>query len=137
MRRLLLAALVLALPGASFASSDEKKKAEDGQYVPISPIAVPVMSGGKIANYIFVTVRVTLKPTANTMALREKEPYFRDALVRAAHRTPFTLASDFTKVDEAKLKAAVLRDAQAIGGTAVKGVELVNQTPMNPRAKGN
>ncbi len=41
-------------------------------------------------NYVFVIVRINLTTTANAAQLREKEPFFRDALVRAGHRTPFS-----------------------------------------------
>ncbi|MBP9755264.1 MAG: hypothetical protein KBD40_09720, partial [Phenylobacterium sp.] len=62
---------------------------------------------------------------------RTREPYFRDALVRAGHRSPyFTLATDYTKIDEARLKAVLLREAIAIGGAKeVKGVTLLSQSP--------
>jgi hypothetical protein len=55
-------------------------------------------------------------------------------LVRSAHRTPFTLASDLTKIDEAKLKQAVYRDAVAIAGpNAVKSVTITSQAPKSMR----
>ncbi|KAF7441440.1 hypothetical protein A1F99_142760 [Pyrenophora tritici-repentis] len=38
--------------------------------------------------------------------MRPKEAYFRDALVKAAHRTPFSVAGDWTRLDEARLSSA-------------------------------
>jgi hypothetical protein len=63
--------------------------------------------------------------------LREKEPYFRDALVRAAHRTPFTKAGDYSAIDEAKLAAAIVREASAIAGRGVvRSVVVTSQSPQ-------
>lgn len=132
----LAAALVLALAApAAFASDAPTAKSDDsGQYVAVSPVGLPVVAGGKVVNYIFVTVRIELTPSANAAKLREREPYFRDALVRAGNRTPFTLTSDYTKIDEARLVATLTRDAAAIAGPgAIKGVKVLSQAPKSLR----
>lgn len=132
----LAAALILALSAApALASGPAPTKSEEsGQYVAVSPVGLPVVANGKVVNYIFVTVRIDLSPTANAAKLREREPYFRDALVRAGNRTPFTLASDYTRIDEARLVAALTRDAIAIAGAgAVRGVKVVSQAPKSLR----
>ena len=131
----LTAALILALASSpAFAAGAPKKTEESGQYVAVSPVGLPVVAGGKVVNYIFVTVRIDLTPSANAAKLREREPYFRDALVRAGNRTPFTLASDYTKIDEARLVASLTRDAVAIAGAgAVRGVKVLSQAPKSLR----
>lgn len=132
----LAAALILALAAApALASGPAPTKSEEsGQYVAVSPVGLPVVANGKVVNYIFVTVRIDLSPTANAAKLREREPYFRDALVRAGNRTPFTLASDYTKIDEGRLVAALTRDAIAIAGPgAVRSVKVVSQAPKSLR----
>ena len=133
MKRLLVALAVLSSLSSS-ALAEEKKKEDVGQNVSISPVALPIVVDGKLVNYVFVTVRLDLAPMVNASKLREKEPYFRDALVRAGHRTPFTLMSDLTKVDEAKLKAAMMRESAVIAGPgAVRSVTLINQAPKTLR----
>ena len=135
-RALILAGLALAAAPsiAGAAGGGAEKKTEAGQFVGVSPVAVPVVVSGKVVNYVFVTVRIELSPSANAPKLREKEPFFRDALVRASHRTPFTLASDYTRIDEAKLKAAMMREAQAIAGPGqVRSIVLVSQQPKSLR----
>ena len=131
------AAALLATLSVSAQAADTKgkgKEAENLSYVSIAPVAIPVIVNGKVVNYVFVNVRIDLTPSANSMKLREREPYFRDALVRSAHRTPFTLASDLTKIDEAKLKQSVYRDAVAIAGqNAIKGVSITSQAPKSMR----
>src|ERR1700683_725530 len=75
-----------------------------GQYVDLSPVPLPVVVGGRLVNYVFVYVRINLAPGGDTPRWRDKEPYFRDALVRLGHRTPFTVPGDYTRLDEARLK---------------------------------
>lgn len=133
MKRILIAAL-LALTASAAAAEEGNKKEEGGQNVTLSPVALPIVVDGRLVNYVFVTLRLDLAPLANVSKLREKEPYFRDALVRAAHRTPFTLPSDLTKIDEARLKATVMRDAATIAGPgAVRAVVIVSQAPKTLR----
>ena len=56
----------------------------------------------------------------------------RDALVRATYRTPFLLKGDFNRIDEARLKAALFRDATAIAGAGnVSGIAVVSQTAQH------
>jgi hypothetical protein len=132
MKRLAIA-LALSLLAAP-AWAQEGKKKEDGNNISISPVALPIVVDGKLVNYVFVTIRLDLAPLANSTKLREKEPYFRDALVRAAHRTPFTLRSDLTKVDEPRLKAVMMQEAAAIAGPGVvRAVVIVSQAPKTMR----
>ncbi|HEX4183138.1 MAG TPA: hypothetical protein VHY34_07760 [Caulobacteraceae bacterium] len=107
--------------------------------VTLSPVAVPIVVDGRLANYVFVIVKVLLQPSADEAALRTKEPYFRDALVRAAYRTPFVLRYDYNHIDDARLKAVMMREAVAIAGPqAIKSIIVVEQTPEHrvpsPRA---
>ena len=159
MRRLLIAAALLVAPCAAVAQSPAPVEAaapaatvlrntpvvvalaepvgsntsKPGDRFAIT-LAEPLMVDGQVVNYIFVTVRIDLTPSANAAKLREREPYFRDALVRAGNRTPFTLASDYTKIDEARLVASLTRDAVAIAGAgAVRGVKVLSQAPKSLR----
>jgi flagellar basal body-associated protein FliL len=130
-------AVLLSVSTANAGEKKEKKDEAPQQYVAISPVALPVVVNNKVVNYVFVNVRIDLNQGADASKLREREPYFRDALVRAAHRTPFTLQGDYTKIDEAKLKAAVARDAAAIAGpTAIRAVQITSQAPKSSRNIG-
>ena len=133
MKRLLILAAACALaapfaaPGAVIAA-EEKKNKEVGQYVDLQPVAIPIVVDGRLVNYVFCYVRVNLKPSADVIKMRDKEPLFRDVLVRDAHKTPFVLPNDWQKVDEAKLIAAMMRDASAIAPGAVASVAITQQT---------
>ena len=123
-------AILLAIAGQAVASEPAKPKASDGQYVDLAPVALPIVVEGQLINYVFVSARLQLTPSADAAKLRAKEPFFRDALVRAGHKTPFTNPNDYTVVDVSRLQAVLLRDATAIaGGKGVKAVVVLSQTP--------
>jgi hypothetical protein len=127
-RRLILALAALALAGPALAS--EEKKEPVHRYVDLATVGLPIVWQGRLVNYVFASVRVNLTPAADPIALTAKEPVFRDALIRAAHRTPFTVASDFTRIDEAALRRAMTAEAGRIAGAkAIAGVQVLKQTP--------
>ena len=97
-------ALILALPLALTAGAAFGQAKEAGNYVDLAPVPMPIIVNGRLVNYVFVYVRINLATGADTPRWRDKEPYFRDALVRLGHRTPFTWPSDYTRLDEARLK---------------------------------
>lgn len=131
-RRTLLTAapLLLAATAAQAAGAPKKEGGAVGQYVDLSPVALPVVVNGRLINYVFVHLRLNLAASADSAKLRTKEPYFRDALVRAAHRTPFTDPKSYIKLDEARLKSSLLQLAGAIAGAKnFTGVTVTQQTP--------
>lgn len=134
MRRLTLSLIAtLTVLAAAPGSAEEAKGASTkatGQYVDLAAVALPIVLDNRIINYVFVSVRVNLSAGANAPKLQSKEPYFRDALVRAGHRTPFTRLDNFTVVDDAKLKASMYAAAVAIAGqNNVASVTILSETP--------
>ncbi len=118
-------AFILALPlaavaqGALVQAALAQTKPAAGQFVDLAPVGLPIVANGRLVNYVFVYARINLTPSADLARWRDKEPYFRDALVRLGYRTPFTLAGDYTRLDEARLKAALFQAAAAITGPGV------------------
>ena len=110
--------LVLCCLFAAFATPGlaEEKKAAPNPTVLMSPVALPIVVKGQLVNYIFVTIRLGLSDKADAGKMRIKEPYFRDGLVRAAHRTPFVRTDNYTLLDDEKMKAALLREANLAAG---------------------
>lgn len=137
LRRTLIAAAPLALlPGLASAAPAKPEKGEVGQYVELLPVGLPIVADGELVNYVFVYVRINLTSAANAAKLREKEPFFRDALVRAGHRTPFTQADDYTKIDVRRLTATLQRDAAAIAGPGqIRSVVVTSQQPRRRVAR--
>jgi hypothetical protein len=81
---------------------------------------------------VFVTIKVWLSPSADLFALRDKEPYFRDALVRAAHRRPYVVKGEYNRIDEARLRAELLREARSIARPEdIASIQIVSQTPQH------
>ncbi len=103
----------------------------------IGGVGLPIVADGRIRNYIFVTVALTLGSGKTPEQMRAKEPYFRDALTRAGHRTPFVLANDWTQIDTAAVCAAMMRVAPAISGPgSVTAAEVVLQMPRRRTGVG-
>jgi hypothetical protein len=97
-------------------------------------VGLPIIVDGRVRNYVFIAVSLTPGAGHTADQLKAKEPYFRDALVRAAHRTPFVLADDWTQVDAAAVSAAMLRIAPAISGAgSVTAATVAMQTPHRRR----
>jgi len=113
---LAIAALALAAAPARAAETGEGASAPTIQ---MESVALPVIVNGALLNYVFVSIRLELFPHTDGSAVRLKEQFFRDDLVRSGHRTPFTRFDDYTKIDEAKVKAEVLRAAPGIVGPNV------------------
>lgn len=119
----------------------EGKKGDVGQYVDLQPVGLPIVYQREVVNYVFVYVRINLTSSANASKLREKEPFFRDALVRLGHRTPFTLESDLSKVDDARLTAALKQEVlRIVGPGQILSVVVTSQAPRRrvsrPQPKG-
>ena len=94
----------------------------------IAGVGLPVIADGRLRNYVFVSLRLHLGGGATPETMRTKEAFLRDALVRAAHRTPFTVPNDWTRLDERALSASLIASAAAIAGRgAVSRVEVVSQ----------
>lgn len=126
-RHFLLALPLLALATTAGA---EEHAATAGQNVDLAPVAIPIVAGGRVVNYVFLNIRINLTPLANIGALRSHEPYFRDALIRAAHRTPFSRADDYNTVDQPRLKAFLMQQIVAFSGPrAVQSIVVVSETP--------
>ena len=130
-RRLLILALPLVALAAPASAADDKKPKVVGNYVDLQPVAMPIIVGGQLVNYVFVYVRLNCTGGADVIPLRTTEPFFRDALVRLGHRTPFTVPGDWQRIDEARLSAALLHDAQTIAGPGnVASVVVTSQAPQ-------
>ena len=130
-RRTLISAGAVAL--ASTATSAAASSSESSAAPPalsIAGLGLPVIEDGRLRNYVFVSLRLVLGGGKTVEQMRPKEAFFRDALVKAAHRTPFTVPGDWTRLDERALSAAVMSAANAISGRgSVARVEVVAQNP--------
>lgn len=134
MRRLhiFILSLSLAVAATTAHAAEDKKKGAEGLDVNMSAVAAPVLFHGRVVNYIFVTLRLMLRPGSDPVKLREKEPYFRDALVRLASRTPLNKPNDLSKINEPLLKADMVAEcAKIVGPGVVTSIVIVSQAPQH------
>lgn len=123
-------AVLTAATLATAARASEKAAPAADAVVNMTGVGLPVIVDGRVRNYVFIVLKLHLGPGHTVEAVRAKEAYLRDALIRAGHRTPFVLADDWTALDTAALSASLIRSASTlIGRGAVARVEVVSQTP--------
>jgi len=135
-RALLLAPLALLAATPAWANAPKKKGGEGEEkadpVIKLQAMALPVIADGRLINYVFVQLSLTLKPDIAATIFEGKEPILRDAVVREAHGKPFTRPDSYVALDEARLKASVLREANGlIGPGKIALVTVVKQTPRN------
>jgi hypothetical protein len=70
----------------------------------------------KLRNYLFVNARMLVADGKDPWKYREQSHFIRDAVIRAAHRTSFHLATDMSKLDEKRAAAESLKAANAVLG---------------------
>lgn len=127
-RRDLIAATAVISAAAPVALAEDAPSG--GQSLSMPGVGLPVITEGRLRNYVFVSLRLHLGGSATPETMRAKEAFLRDALVRASHRTPFVVADDWTRIDTAALTASVMRSAATIAGRgSVTRVEIVSQAP--------
>lgn len=120
--------MATAAPTAALASNSESPL--DAAPFAIAGVGLPIIAGGRIRNYIFVSLRLHLGRGQSAERMRAKEPYLRDALTRAAYRTPFMVADDWDVIDVAAMSASLMRSAATLAGRgAVTRVEVFSQAP--------
>ncbi|HWU80265.1 MAG TPA: hypothetical protein VN158_09410 [Caulobacter sp.] len=137
-RRLLLAAVcaacgVLAADPALANGNKEKKEGGEQALDPtykLGSMTIPIIYNGRIVNYVFVAMTLTLTSGTEVQAFKDKEPALRDAIVRAAYRTPFTRVDTWKEVDGPRLTGFVMGQCASLFGKGkVASVAIVKQIP--------
>ena len=128
-RDLIAAGTVLAVSttAAAAPSSDAPPEAVTLNLV---PLGLPVITEGRLRNYVFVNLRLHLESGQTAEAVRPHDPFIRDALVKAAHRVDFSAAGDWTRLNERVVIAATMAAARVVAGDGViASIEVLNQAP--------
>jgi hypothetical protein len=92
-------------------------------------VGVPIISGGRLVNYVLVRLSLTLSPGTDVSHMSAKEPFFREALVRLAYHTHLNPPDSLNKVDPALVSGKMLPLCRGIAGSVVTGVEVKYQEP--------
>lgn len=123
--------LVASLSATSAQAAKEPASKPVQPYVDIQTIGLPAVVQGRLVNYIFTDIRLNIGPGVDASRIQQQEPFLRDTLVRTSGHTPFNLPGDGLRLDEARLKAAVLSEARTrFGPGKVVGVVIRSQTPQ-------
>jgi hypothetical protein len=129
-RRALIAGSAALVSVARTAVASEKKAPAEGASLNMPGMGLPVIVDGRLRNYVFVTLKLHLGGGATAEGLTAKTPFLRDALVKAAHRTPFVIAGDWTQLNGSAIAATVMRTATTIVGAGkITRVEILSQAP--------
>lgn len=129
-------ALALALGTPAWAAGEGG--APTTQKVEFGSLPLPMIIDGRLVNYVFVVLRLTMRPGADATRVKQREPYVRDSLLRVAHAQPFVVAGDATRIDERRLVALVSAEAdRLIGRGLVAKVEVASRTPQHRTGLGS
>lgn len=129
-RRLFTFSIGAALLAAPAFAAAEKKSEGGDPYVKLANVGLPIVDRGRVVNYIFVSVRLNLTPKANITELRDKEPYFRDALIRKGHVESFALPNKLDTLDEERFKRVMMPEFARISGPGmIQSIEILSQSP--------
>ncbi|CAN5318356.1 hypothetical protein BH09PSE1_BH09PSE1_01240 [soil metagenome] len=125
-----LAAATALMATASSAVASEEKAPEGAATTNIAGVGLPVIVDGRLRNYVFVTVKVTLGEGTTIETMHTKDPFIRDALVRASHRVSFATPDNWIRLNENAINAAVMAIAELVcGHGAVTKSEVLMQLP--------
>jgi len=137
-RRTLITSGTVALAGAvataaatpAVAGASSSKTPAEAPSLSLPGLGLPVIADGRVRNYVFVSLKLHIGGGKTPEDMRVKEAFFRDALVKAAHRAPFTVTGDWTRLDEGRMSAALISAANTISGRgSVTRVEVLSQAP--------
>ncbi len=102
----LLALAVLALgptpmiAHAAGGGGGEGAEENSNKTVEFAGLVLPVERDGKLVNYLFVSVQVTLSPKYDQWEVREMAHVYRDHILKEAHKTTVGLADKPMMLDE-------------------------------------
>lgn len=129
-RDLIAAGTLLAASTGAASAAPSGDAAPTAATLNLVPLGLPVISEGRLRNYVFVSLRLHLAPGKTSEMARPYDPFIRDALVKAAHRVDFSVAGDWTRLNERALAAATLAAARVTAGEGmVASVEVATQAP--------
>ena len=133
-RRFLLSlAAASVVSGPALARSEKKKEGEGQALDPtykLGSMTIPIIANGRVVNYVFVALTLKLTSGADVEGFKAQEPTLRDAIMRAAYRTPFVRQDTWQEVDGPRLQAFVLGQCAVLFGKGkVAAVDIVKQVP--------
>ncbi len=131
-RNLLFCLTAMAAVAPASAMAAKKETASPDPNLRLGNVGVPVIVNGAVVNYVFVSVQLKFTSKANTVTMKDKEPYFRDRIVHVAHRVDFAETGRTDRLDEAKFKKVMFGELSTIAGKGmIASVEVLMQNPKS------
>lgn len=112
-RNLALSLAALAVPGVGFAQVPGLNSS-DPLTVELVGIALPVVRGNVLVNYLFGVIKIQVSDAASTFFLREQSYLLRDAIIRTASRMPIPAGATPGSFDRVAVTRVVIAAIQAI-----------------------
>lgn len=121
------------MTGAPFApvnaaeGEEETGGSASNKTLDLSNLVVPVELDGKLVNYLFVSVVITINDGYDHWSYRENAHVLRDLILKETHRRTVGVEGRPMELDEDKLRAAIKRvfEAQA-GADSIKSIEILS-----------
>ena len=136
MKRAIAMALIASTLMAGLAAGQPAHKAKGGDVAPSADtsrsmdapyLAVPVVRGGVLVNYLFVSVRFEIAPGVDLWRTRAQAHLVRDALVRASYANQLASADDINVLDGARaIQVFRAAAAQVLGQSALGQVSIIS-----------
>ena len=115
----------LVLPAYAAGGEAESGNGNSNKTLDLSNLVVPVEQDGKLINYLFVSVVVTVNDGQDQWKLRENAHVLRDLILKETHRETVGLEGEPMKLDEEKMKAAITKVFEkAVGHDSIKSIEI-------------
>lgn len=129
-RELIAAGTLLAVSATAASAAPSSDAPPAAATLNLAPLGLPVITEGRLRNYVFVNLRLHLASGKTAEMARSHDPFIRDALVKAAHRVDFSAAGDWTRLNERAVTAAAMAAARVVAGDGlIASVEVINQAP--------
>jgi hypothetical protein len=124
-----------AAPSAG-AAGPAPVNSESARAIDVLNLITPVVSNGKLSDYLFLSVRIQLADGVDVWKARDKGHFLRDALLKASHKERLTQVSNPAAIDEAAAQAVIGRTANAVlGANAVKSIEILGVTSLKTASR--
>lgn len=107
------------------AASDAFAPPEEGRYIDLPSMNVPVVRSGQLMGYAFIIVRVHFNSGVDDWRVREMSHHMLDSAVRAVHRAPFSYAGRDAYDDSATHAAIIETLSEYLPPEGLKSIELL------------
>lgn len=119
-------ALASAVPVYAAEGGGEAKGGGSNKTLDLSNMVLPVEADGKLINYLFVSVVITLNDGFDHWQLRENAHEIRDHILKEAHRTTVGLEGRPMELDKKKLEIVLHRVFDRdVGEGSIKSIEIL------------